>query len=140
MPENFNWNKVNQLVIDCTKESKLKWFQYRIVHRILGTNDLLFKCKIKNNPMCSFCNTYIETIEHLFFFCRQTKYIWLQVENWIKTVNVDISFDIKTVLFGFEKNKNAALNSITIYVKQYIFQQSRKQNEMSFCELKRGKT
>ena len=26
-----------------TKSSKLQWFQYRIIHRILGTNSLLYK-------------------------------------------------------------------------------------------------
>ena len=49
-----------------TKSSKLQWFQYRIIHRILGTNSLLYKINQKPNDKCSFCLKEVETIEHIF--------------------------------------------------------------------------
>jgi hypothetical protein len=36
-----------------TKSSKLQWFQYRIIHRILGTNSLLYKINKKPNDKSS---------------------------------------------------------------------------------------
>jgi hypothetical protein len=49
-----------------TKSSKLQWFQYIIIHRILGTNSLLYKINQKPNDKCSFCLEEVETIEHIF--------------------------------------------------------------------------
>ena len=83
-----------------------------------------------------FCDAISETTEHLFFYCRHTQNLWSQVENWTKTVFTDITFDIKTVLFGYNTFKYAPINLIILLVKQYIFQQSRKNREMSFSEVK----
>jgi hypothetical protein len=52
-----------------TKSSKLQWFQYRIIHRILGTNSLLYKISKKPNDKCSFCSE-VERIEHIFWSCK----------------------------------------------------------------------
>jgi hypothetical protein len=49
-----------------TKSSKLQWFQYRIIHRILGTNSLLYEINKKPNDKFSFCLEEVETIEHIF--------------------------------------------------------------------------
>jgi hypothetical protein len=34
----LNWKEIYRLPFITTKGSKLQWFQYRIIHRILGTN------------------------------------------------------------------------------------------------------
>ena len=78
-----------------------------------------------------------EIIEHLFYYCRHSKNIWVQLENWFKTVDFNISFDIKTVIFGCETGKYAPINLMILAVKNYIFQQSRKDSELSFSELKK---
>ena len=61
--------KIFRLPFVITKNSKLQWFQTRINHRILGTNRSLFKMKITQSPLCSFCRETDETIEHLFWEC-----------------------------------------------------------------------
>lgn len=63
------WKKCNQIVFHLTKDIQLRWFQYRILHRILATNSHLFKMKITNTELCSFCNTNVETLTHLFWEC-----------------------------------------------------------------------
>ncbi len=43
-----------------TKNTTLKWFQYRINHRILATNEFLHKIKILNSPrMLSFAKNIL---------------------------------------------------------------------------------
>ena len=59
-----------------SKDNQFKWFQHRIIHRILGTQDLLFKMKITDNPRCRLCNTANETIEHLFLTCEICNELW----------------------------------------------------------------
>ena len=39
---NLDWKKINLLAFKVTKNTKFQWFQYRIIHRILGTKTLLF--------------------------------------------------------------------------------------------------
>jgi len=48
------------------KNNQFSVFQYKILHRILSTNSLLFKCKLKETQLCNFCNETKETILHLF--------------------------------------------------------------------------
>ena len=49
-----------------TLDTKLREFQYKILIRILYTNNMLFKLKKVNYPLCDFCEKELETIEHLF--------------------------------------------------------------------------
>jgi len=61
----LNWKEIYRLPFITTKSSKLHWFQYRIIHRILGTNSLLYKINQKPNDKCIFCLEEVETIEHV---------------------------------------------------------------------------
>ena len=64
---NFCWKKILTFPFSLVKDTKLRWFQFRIIHRILGTNSLLCKMGIKTDNKCSFCNREKETIKHLFW-------------------------------------------------------------------------
>ena len=54
LPDAFGWKYVYELPFFLTKDSMLQWFQYRINHRILGTNRLMFKMGIVDKENCSF--------------------------------------------------------------------------------------
>ena len=67
---------------------------YKIIHRILGTNKLLFFAKKKDNPFCSISNFEPESLEHQFYYCHYIKEIREKVEKWkkkriSKNVNLD---------------------------------------------------
>jgi hypothetical protein len=54
-----------------------------IICRILSTNSLLFKCKLKETQHCNVCNETKETILHLFWECNIVKSLWLEMaEIW----------------------------------------------------------
>ena len=82
--ENFDWRAVNKRPYKCTKDTKLLWLQYRSLHRSLGINEYLYKCKIKNTPLCNLCKSETESLIHLFFECTEIHDIWPQIENWIR--------------------------------------------------------
>ena len=57
-----------------TNDTTLRWFQYRISHRILATNEYLFnKIKIKDSKLCTFCNIEPESLIHLFVECEHVE-------------------------------------------------------------------
>ena len=83
----LDWKKNYLTPIRVTLSTKLREFQYKILNRILYTNDMLFKFKniIRKSPLCYFCENDIETIEHfssarkVYFF--EMKYALLSEKN-----------------------------------------------------------
>ena len=55
---------------------KLSVFQFKIIHNILYTNNILYKMKRKNHPYCPFCTNIEQTIAHLFFTCSVAELFW----------------------------------------------------------------
>ena len=120
-------DKLFSIPFDINNDSNLQWFQFRINHRILGTNVLLEKMKIKDNKLCSYCNKDPETLLHLFLKCPQIIDFWKKLEQFIDSNCQDISFTIsaRNVIFGDTK-ANDALNTILILAKSYIFRNKEK--------------
>mgnify|MGYP000483563592 CR=1 FL=1 len=89
--DNFGWEFVFDLPFYLTKDSKLQWFQFKIVHRIIETNHLLSKMGLKEHDYCSFCNQYPETIEHLFWDCTHVDMFWRSLKTWLTNdFNTDV--------------------------------------------------
>ena len=72
----FDWKKLFHLPFKVTKKTSLRWLQFRMNHRILGTNDYLFKMKLTENKKCTFCQDQPETIKHIFWECEHERYFW----------------------------------------------------------------
>ena len=107
---NLNWNKILDLCHNTTKECKLKWFQLRILHRILPTNRFLFVRNVKDDNSCSFCGEHEESINHLLWNCEIVQNFWNQLENLLLNSCpniVNLRFDEELVLFGTRQNMYA---------------------------------
>jgi len=66
------WSNIYLIPYKCTLHTKLRWFQFRLTHRILGVNSFLAKIgKIESN-LCTFCRSEEETLFHLFCTCPVT--------------------------------------------------------------------
>ena len=72
---NIDWKNIHKHVFNLTKDTYIRWFQSRIVHRILGTKSLMFKMRIAANNLCTFCNNEVENIMHLFWYCPYSQEI-----------------------------------------------------------------
>ena len=75
------WRLVFQIPFHSLRDCKTRYFQYRFIHRILGTNYLLLKMQLKENNLCTFCKDSEETLEHLFWECTVTSKFILDVEQ-----------------------------------------------------------
>ena len=79
----FDWKFIHKCSHNITNDTKLRWFQLRIIHRILATNRYLTIIKIQNDSNCSFCKVEEETIIHLFSECDVVNNFLISFENWI---------------------------------------------------------
>ena len=68
-----------------TTEAKLRWFQFRLLHKTLITNKFMYKINKSDNERCTFCRTTSETLYYLFWDCNILKMFWSQFLIWIAT-------------------------------------------------------
>ncbi|MGI9312710.1 MAG: reverse transcriptase domain-containing protein [Alphaproteobacteria bacterium] len=118
-PNIVNWSSVFLLPFKCVSNPKLKYFQYRFIHRILAVNSFLHKIGIHDSPLCSFCNNYNETLGHLFWDCPVVNQFWFKAANDIITVPIRLSKDV--VFFGYLDNLKSPFNYFILHVKHYIY-------------------
>ena len=128
-------------------DNYFKYFQYRIISRILGTNQSLYKFKISDTPLCRLCNQYPETLIHLFVTCNKSKKFLHDIKLWISRrtgyeppINPDTN--PLHILFGIpgNKNQNKPLNTVLLVAKNYIFISAWKQRELNIFEFQRKLT
>ena len=131
------WEAIFKLNYTTVEDNYLIYFNYRILHRILGTKHLMHKMKIFNNDTCRLCQKEPETLLHIFSKCTITTKFWHSIIDWIrKLTKITIMNDDVTLLFGYlyQNNHAKAINTILIVAKNYIFQTAR-DNSLLFLDI-----
>ena len=103
----FDVNKIFTKIKKTTNDTSLRWFQYKIIYRILPTGRYLYLRNLSDSPQCTFCNVEEETLGHLFWDCVHVQYFWNQVQTWILENFMHCSnFAVSKVLvvFGIKHN------------------------------------
>lgn len=121
-PDDFEWQKVLNLPFKITLDTSLRWLQYRINHRILGTNYLLSKINKKHSNKCSFCNEEKETIQHIFYDCIYVSKFWTDIESYFNDKCRDLRLNLRKIdiLFG-NFSYDILLNQFLLHTKKYIY-------------------
>ena len=101
------------------RESKVKYFQYRFLQRILGTNVFLNRINVKPDPLCTFCAEHNETISHLFWDCSVTSNFILDIEQSV--FGQQFVFSKQDIFFGYKLLIKHPNNLLIFHLKQYIF-------------------
>ena len=135
----LNLTNIFKLPFIVTQNTKLQWLQYRINQRILGTNKLLYKIKVKDNAFCTFCQEDEETIEHLFWNCEIVQAFIDEIDSWLFSNGVSIPFTMQFFLFGdtSKSSRGDAINLILLQIKQYIFNCKYFQKKLSLVTMQR---
>jgi len=79
----LEWKEIYSLLFTVTHDTKTREFQYKLFNNIVFTNEKLFRLKMIDSPLCAFCQTEVESPEHLFFHCNVTKSFWQLLCSWI---------------------------------------------------------
>ena len=90
--------KYPHLTIDCkrvyllsfrtTLETKLRKFQFKMLNRIVFTNEKLFRFDMAESDKCVFYQTEVESIEHLPFSFKISSEFWKHVLSWLRDTNI----------------------------------------------------
>ena len=103
--------------------TKLRSFQFRLLHRAIITNVHMFKWKRREDDLCTFCKKSKETYSHLFVMCAVVQNLWLEVEHFMNKFNKEkINFNIDTVITNrLVDNPRNIKNFICLMLKQFIY-------------------
>ena len=67
-----NWKTKYCNVFKCTTDTYIQWLQTQKEHRILPTNSLLYKMKLVDTNVCTFCLTQGKTLIHFVLDCEKS--------------------------------------------------------------------
>lgn len=120
MPDANIWSSIYRLPFIVCYDNKIKEMQYKLLHRFIATNRLLYKMGKLPTQRCTFCNLYNESIEHLFFNCIEIKTCW----SFIEDIS-DIVINCQHALLGYKLDEIQSIdcqfiNSMIMYCKYYI--------------------
>ena len=116
-----NWDLLYTLPFKYTKQNKLILFQYKIFHRILTTNSFLFKCKLKETELCTFCQESKETVSHLLWDCPRIRNFWIKINEHLEnTCNITLPLSKTDVLLGTVASETS-INFFIALIKYYIY-------------------
>ena len=112
-----DWKSIYLSPIRSCISTKLRYFQYRIIHRILGVNDYTFRMGLVNSNVCSMCLRSVESILHLFWDCPVIQNFILELKTSILD---NTQIDRISFLFG-NKEWDKYFNYVILYAKYFIF-------------------
>ena len=123
---NLDWKLIFIKYFRTSIETRLRWFQTRILHRLIPTEKFLYSCKLADSPLCVFCKKEIETIPHLFWQCELINAFWNNLLALIEDkcfTDDNFVFTEQLVLFGVFDNivTDKVMDLIILQAKFYIF-------------------
>lgn len=111
------WRYIHSWIFTTCSDTYLQWLQLRIVHRILGTNDMLYKMNITTSERCTFCKIEKETLIHLFWECTYSKFLIIELTSLIKDYDVNFYVNCKTFLLGYPSKMFCQYNIVCLETK-----------------------
>ena len=102
----------------------MRSFQLRILHRALVLNSHLYRWKMRDNNMCSFCNSHKETILHIFYYCDNVSTFWNAVFKWLQEYvgQVELNIMAKSIMLNnVHYQPGIVCNAICLFAKRHIY-------------------
>jgi len=98
----FHWKEIYPLPFTVMIiETKIREFQYKVLRNLVFTNEKMFRLKMTDLPLCSFCKREVESFEHLFYYCDVTKTFWEAFCSWLGECKINSHpFTIMDIFFG----------------------------------------
>ena len=121
--DNSTWKSIFKQNFYNIQDNSLIWFQYRLIHRILGTKDLLRKMQLEDSNICRICQCETESLMHLFVHCSHVVNLWSSLESLIYSSTCKrLVFSQEDIILGYLYNDNNyyPVNTIIAVTKLYF--------------------
>ena len=100
-----DWKSIYLLPRRVTLDTNLRMFQYKLLNNVLYLNNMLFRFKKVDSPLCSYCNEEEETPLHLFHSCLKTKQLWNKLRQYFSQfINIPHSTPQSSILGVFDNS------------------------------------
>ena len=123
-----SWEKTFTSLKNLCKETKLREFQFNLIHRIIVTKNKKELCRfgIKPEDDCLYCGEK-DSVYHSFKDCRFVIYSDIEVIKWFNArKNSKFNPSIQEKLFGLDKNPHnkelvKKFNYTMLFMRYYIY-------------------
>lgn len=113
--------------------TKIRNFQFRLIHRIMGINSKLYKWGIVESNKCCLCQQEEETYIHLFWYCPKVVQFWKKIKDWIKlNSDTEINFSPAEILLGTPQEIEPVVDMVFTIGKMVIYYCKMNNSEPSF--------
>ena len=125
-PIQFEVKTVFTKIFSTTSDPKLRWFQFRLLYRLIPTQRFLYLRKIINSPICNLCFIENQTIEHLFWECPMANRFWTEFNIWMKnnfSHCLNLSLSKRLILLGWDEkiDTDKVFDLFILLAKFYIY-------------------
>ena len=117
-----------------TDDFRLRWLQFRIIHRILPSNHLLQIYGLRNDSTCNRCGRH-ENIMHIFWSCCRVRRLWRELGQTLRC-EIDKSKAILGLSSIHGHIHGNSIGLILLVVRQYIWTNRGSEGQLSFGGLK----
>ena len=105
----------------------------------MRTNIFLYKIKVKDCNLCTFCREEPATIEHLLWGCHKVSDLWHESHRWIcemTYIEIPLNLEIAMFVLLHPYDANLIKNKIILLTKFYIFRTKVNDGIVNFEALK----
>ena len=123
-----------------TKNTKLRSFQFRLLHNALVFNVRLFKAGVVRSYKCTFCGIEKENCKHFFLECHITRHFWSRLKKFLSKAedNSPISYESADIILNtIHPTPKHCFNFITLVAKQYLYASRCQKKNPSFLVFER---
>ena len=96
------WSKIYESRIKNQTVKKMADFHFKLLHRVLPSQENLFHWKISNSNKCRFGCSATENYNHLFITGPQLNDTHLLIEQILKLLGIEVKLSFKTLIFGYK--------------------------------------
>ena len=131
-----DWKSIYLLPRRVTLDTNLRMFQYKLLNNVLYLNNMLFRFKKVDSPLCSYCNEEEETPLHLFHSCLKTKQLWNKLRQYFsKFINIPHSTPQSSILGIFDNNQHSELINHLLLIFEFYIYSARNTKQLNFYNL-----
>ena len=123
MKSNLQEFKKNFINLKClTKVTKLRNFQYRLLHNKIFCNDVLVHWKKVESNLCNICLNEKQSIVHLLYECIFTRNLIDKIQVEFEKLEIPAKWEIDNIICNTAHEKPVHIaNLVVLILKFYVF-------------------